>query len=277
VVNFDATATSGAATQAKYVLTFGAVTPAAGGTISIHLPGVGDIEVTVVDSAALNAGANLIAIAAALVDSGKLPGHPDWSATNDGGGVFTLTHIGGTTAFPGFSAPTLSLGTATYSGSTTLMTTAGSADFTYTTLGEDVLDFTSYGAKWLGAAVLADTTHAPSDGASAGWDVALPGLNGVAVHESAVSVVLDSVTRDTDKLHAGDRYITLTHDTDTGHVSTRYNVELWNIKGTVLDARAAAGTGDVEDDPLGVIGYIDVGRLIEGTLTADSVLGNIIY
>ncbi|MDR0436009.1 MAG: hypothetical protein LBH11_04505, partial [Propionibacteriaceae bacterium] len=274
VVNFDATDTVGASTAAHYNLAFtGTPTNTSAGTITIHLPGLGDVTVSgVIDTGGALGGsatANATAITAAL--TAFVATHSDWSLTGTAAANnIVLTYNGGTT-LPGFAAPTLTLG-GTVTGTLTL-NPAGSADFTYAAPGGDTLDFTSYeDVYWLGAAVLDNTTHV----ATGGWDVADTAFNAVSTNASAVTVD-DSTARSDTNLHVNDKYITLTRNEDTGHASTLYKVELWQAKGTDLDAQATATGGDAEDQLVGVIGYVDVGRVIEGTLTVDGVLANIVY
>jgi len=115
----------------------------------------------------------------------------------------------------------------------------------YTT-GHDTLDFTTYGAKWLGAANL---------------------YNGFAVKniDDTPPALLYAwkATSDFpfDILNAGDKYITLTRPADTPSPPTVYMIELWTVEGSRADAYRHPDllpTGEALDTAQ-LIGYVDLG------------------
>jgi hypothetical protein len=160
-------------------------------------------------------------------------------------------------------------------------------------LGQDALDFTAYGARWLGAATLDNKGYVD---ASTGWDVvndylgakfedisstANTGLGHVLTDPNALYVWGDL------QLKANDKYITLTRvhsegakaSTSNPDWNTVYKIELWTVVGTHADAyRETLVNGDTKDTAQ-TIGYVDLGKEIDGTATNDvnSVLDNIDY
>jgi hypothetical protein len=156
--------------------------------------------------------------------------------------------------------------------------------------GQDYLDFTDYGATWLGVAVLNDTTHKVA--AANAWDVAsytkdtagTLGSNSLTA-APALSTPPTAIRNLTD-FRVGDKYITLTHDANATdgsaanpHQSTVYRVDLWTVAGTHRDAYAFAGSVPNTDtaDQAQLIGYVDVGHVIEGAVDVNSILANITY
>lgn len=127
----------------------------------------------------------------------------------------------------------------------------------------DYLDFSFYGAKWVGAVpkgfgggeVAGDTNEQLSRAAFDNW-----------IAESPFPRA---------SLSQGDKYITLTPSSSSS--STEYKIDLWTVKGSYADARHLpdVSTPALRDDPKDIaltVGYIDLDCLIDGTFVADIVL-----
>ncbi|MDR3324273.1 MAG: hypothetical protein LBS89_08745, partial [Zoogloeaceae bacterium] len=161
-----------------------------------------------------------------------------------------------------------------------------------TTLGDDWLDFTSYGAKWLAAATLDATGKVNSTN---GWDVAtdLRGAhNGSSSYNQALPGWLDKTTNiaypELYQVNTGDKYITLTrayeevdaNSTVAGtepHRSTLYKIELWTVNGNEADAYRDIVSTEVRDSAQ-LIGYVDLGKVIDAaSFSTDDVLSHIDY
>jgi hypothetical protein len=114
-----------------------------------------------------------------------------------------------------------------------------------------MLDFSSYDAKAVFAAQLA-----PNDEVAANaW----------------TSTASTSATLTWGGLADGDKYITLTRV--DGSTATEYKVEQWTVVGASADAYATTS-----DDRSELIGYVDLGKEIEGIGTAglNEVLDHVI-
>jgi hypothetical protein len=119
-------------------------------------------------------------------------------------------------------------------------------------LGDDTLDFSAYGAKWLGAAML------NPQGQVTGNSWSTDGSAGMALPASGV-------------LAAGDKYITLTRANDA---TTLYKIDLWTVVGD--GANPADAYAATSNDSVQLIGYVDLGKVLEGiTSTNDEVLDQI--
>jgi hypothetical protein len=159
-------------------------------------------------------------------------------------------------------------------------------------LGDDWLDFTSYGARWLGAATLDVDGHVA---AATGWTTA-DDLHGAhATGGSTAATGLPSVILPTTPIfwedytvHAGDKYITLTrvyqnddaNSTVAGtkpHWNTVYKIELWTVNGNLADAYVDSGSLPTTEarDSSQLIGYVDLGKTIEDATGSDSILSHI--
>ncbi|MDR3323588.1 MAG: hypothetical protein LBS89_05220, partial [Zoogloeaceae bacterium] len=152
-------------------------------------------------------------------------------------------------------------------------------------LGDDWLDFTSYGARWLGAASL------DQDGKVVGslWDTAndLHGAHasGGSSYNQALPTVVSTPTAifwEDYTLHTGDKYITLTRayeETDTAvqdnvqHRSTLYKIELWTVNGNEADAYRDIIATEVRDSAQ-LIGYVDLGKYIDNGLGSIAAASN---
>jgi hypothetical protein len=165
-------------------------------------------------------------------------------------------------------------------------------------LGDDVLDFTAYGAVWLGVGVIDNSGNTTL---VANWDVATydtNSFNGVAGAQLAhvTSTAIASATtgsghtaphQDRDyftHFHTGDKYITLTHVANaavagdhSANQSTEYLVQLWTVNGDSADAYTESTVDASARDTAVTIGYIDVGRVIEGAIDVSSILAQIAY
>ena len=165
-------------------------------------------------------------------------------------------------------------------------------------MGNDILDFTSYGARWLGAATLDNLGFVAVAGTN--WDMAgdltastAPGnVDGGTARATTASNLPTVVAAGTEvywgdyELKSGDKYITLTrvdatHTTASDDWNTLYKIELWTVSGTHADAYLAAAdvpAGDTRDTAQ-LIGYVDVGREIDlagaGVYANDGILNQI--
>jgi len=112
----------------------------------------------------------------------------------------------------------------------------------FSATGKDSLDFTEYGAKWLGAATLNASGNANS------W----------------VATSIQS------SLSANDKYITLTR---ADSATTEYKIELWTKLGSDADAYHAGPFATTEAmDTAQLIGYLDIGRGIDLSVAAGSIV-----
>ena len=147
-------------------------------------------------------------------------------------------------------------------------------------LGDDFLDFTAYGARALYVAQLDATGHVDT----AAWSVSQDTLGLGSVDAGVAGVVLPTTLVAAPNyvgdwtLKAGDKYITMTrvapNATDADN-STVYKIELWTANGTAADAYLTTlAVGDVRDTAQ-LIGYVDLGRVIEGVVDTDSILSHI--
>jgi hypothetical protein len=157
------------------------------------------------------------------------------------------------------------------------------------TLGDDWLDFTSYGARLLVAATLDAGANQYVNGST--WSVLTDThaardltyktiTTGQALPTSLVTT--PTVPGDND-LKVGDKYITLTRSAATTttetdpHSTTLYKVELWTVNGTAADAYLQTlATGDTRDSAQ-LIGYVDVGKVIDGDAATTGILAHIDY
>jgi hypothetical protein len=128
-------------------------------------------------------------------------------------------------------------------------------------LGRDILDFTSYRVGWLGVAELdIDGRVNPSGG----WTIVDPD----AYDAAAVGNLVATIASDA-------QYITLTRAYDAGtHTTTLYEARLWTVKGGDDTADAFTATSD---DTSVLIGYVDVGHLLDGNNTTDAAAANIVF
>jgi hypothetical protein len=160
------------------------------------------------------------------------------------------------------------------------------AQATNTGPGEDYLDFTAYGDVRAVFVAQLDTTnyvsntwtlaqdvkgHAPTDGVQ---------NQTLAAHSIAAASSTPTVPEDY-MLKQGNKYITLTREfgnTDPDQ-NTRYEIRLWTVNGDRADAYESAATiGNEARDTPQTIGYVDLGKVIEGNyLTADGVVAHIDY
>lgn len=145
---------------------------------------------------------------------------------------------------------------------------------------EDWLDFSAYGARWLGVAQ--KDTNGFVAGTN-GWDIS---QDAIGLHSTAAGAAGDALPTFATSTYlgdfavkAGDKYITLTRDlvpnpADDDGV-TLYKIELWTVAGTAADAYLETlAAGDTRDSSQ-LIGYVDLGRTIEGVVDADSILAHI--
>jgi hypothetical protein len=291
IVNFDTSTAAATLTAAKYSLTVTQTTAVDGVTESgdfvVTLPGLGapfTLSYTVPTwttdiQAATSITTDLQAALNAQFGVGV------WTVDNTGGTSATITVTQVTPAYvPGIGDASLS---ETFNvdgdyGYTLITSIQASSNF----LGDDWLDFTSYGAKWLGAATL-DT-----DGTGFvlnDWSVA---NDRVGAHTNVLSaasqnlsgVVVVNTTpllKGDGHLHTGDQYITLTRPAATSttdlnsHSTTQYKIELWTVNGDVADAYLKTTT-DARDTAV-LIGYVDVGQAIDGAASTQGVLAHIDY
>jgi hypothetical protein len=154
-----------------------------------------------------------------------------------------------------------------------------------TALGQDSLDFTAYGARWLGAATLG-TDGFVATGNS--WTLAQDTETAQDTPTAAPAPLPTWVNNTTSiymgdfNVHTGDKYITLTRaaaSTTDPAQSTVYKVELWTVAGNAADAYLKELPSQDARDSSALIGYVDLGRDIEGTaaLGADGILSHIDY
>jgi len=131
--------------------------------------------------------------------------------------------------------------------------------------GQDCLDFTAYGASWLGAATLNDDGYAidmsPTESPSP-W-----GGDYRWMADSIFPTFLQA------PLNTDDTYITLTRPNTS---RTEYKIELWTIKGDYADAyyydHGGAMHATEAKDTAQLIGYVDLGFEIDL-----SVVGNFAF
>ncbi|MCL2020740.1 MAG: DUF4214 domain-containing protein [Betaproteobacteria bacterium] len=119
--------------------------------------------------------------------------------------------------------------------------------------GQDTLDFTAYGASWLGAATL--------------------NASGYAIYGIAPDVINNwraESSFPTSSLNADDTYITLTRVDST---TTEYKIELWTVVSNLADAYYGRmlPIGELTDTAE-LIGYVDLGFEIGST-----VVDNIVF
>jgi hypothetical protein len=157
------------------------------------------------------------------------------------------------------------------------------------TLGDDWLDFTDYGARLLVAATLDAGANQYVNGST--WSVltdvhAAKTVGSVSVGQllptTPTAAATPTVPGD-NLLKVGDKYITLTRSAATTttetdpHSTTLYKVELWTVAGTVADAYLQnLASGDTRDSAQ-VIGYVDVGKVIDGDAATTGILAHIDY
>ena len=140
----------------------------------------------------------------------------------------------------------------------------------------------------LSSATPADNVAAAGDWYRANDKVGFGGSDAVGLATTATSPwVLANPTQGLKGdyvLAAEDKYITLTRanqsdatgGTPNPYWSTIYKIELWTVKGTDVDAyRAAKVPEDTADTPQ-VIGYVDLGKVIDGFIV-DDILSHIDY
>jgi hypothetical protein len=287
VVNFDSSAkiVTTPAENAVLVIDLGTfgdqVTD--GVTYSVTLTGgLGAVTTTAVTltggSGTLDA-TNAAQIASAIATAVGLADTSAWTvgAVNPTNGQFTLTRtVAGDTSISAVTAVTTSgTGDLTTSAAGTV-TNSGVDEVSTTALGEDYLDFTAYGATWLGVATLDASKHVTT------WDVGgyANGADSTGTSlPSSVAAWAPGEIRELTKIHAGDKYITLTRENPSAsnlNESTLYKVELWTVVGATAGSADAYAT--TSNDTVQVIGYVDVGRVIDTfTDDANSVLANIIF
>jgi hypothetical protein len=276
VVNFDAG--SDAATPASYTLTFGGSDGTGGSLTTIDLPGSPAISLT-----AITIGANLTDAQVAEVVRAGLAGQTsvtnDWDVTRSGVSVTLTQKVAAVVT--GQGNPTV-----TQTGLLAAPTGTYSSYVPPSTLGDDWLDFTVYEARWLGAAQL------DKDGLVTGnWTVsndthgAQTEITGNASGTLPTHVATGTANYYEDRtLHTGEKYITLTRAWKEGpdgaanpDQDTVYKIELWTLNGTVADAYTAAATDSTARDTAQLIGYVDLGRVIEGVVDVNSVIAQIDY
>jgi hypothetical protein len=273
VANFD-TGPVGTPTKASYTLTFSATSSTGAGSLSeIDLPGSTDLT-----GLTIAIGASLTDVQVASAVETGLGSLAAWDVSRDGASI-TLTQK---VAAPivGQAAPSV-----TATGDVAATGTFSTFELAHT-LGDDWLDFTAYGARWLGVAQLDATTGLVGSG---DWTVS----NDVqGAHTSTTAAAGDLpgwVISTTDiywtdhKVHTGDKYITLTR-ADKGHDAgtnpdedTLYKIELWTVNGEKADAYTVATNDANARDTAQLIGYVDLGKVIEGVVTANSVIEHIDY
>jgi hypothetical protein len=205
-------------------------------------------------------------------------------------GVVTVTHatagLGVTVAQPFITDGTNLEATSL----TNLADLENSFDFTpatTSTLGDDWLDFTAYQARALFVATLdtdnklvsGNTWYQVTDAADGTMTVD----NGKTLATGITVITTGDYAWGDNKLKAGDKYITLTrensaeHGEANGNRNTEYKVELWTLAGNKADAYLALPGGDTADSNGSpqLIGYVDLGKQIEGYADATSVLAHI--
>ena len=280
VVNFDTqVATPGAAARYTLDLTTTNWATSDGTTeVTIDIPGVGTQTITMGIAAVtpVTAAAQI----AALLTSANFSGLTIANA----GSTVTFTH-----PTAGITMPSANPTITDTGGGTPVddLSTAGGA-FTQATgtglLGDDWLDFTAYGALWLGAATL-DSTGKVSG--TNGWDVAQD-VRGA--HTSTATVYNTTLPGpDPNRLiedytvKTGDKYITLTREfQDNGTPvnpdrTTVYKIELWTVVGNEADAYRDLTAGETRDT-VQLIGYIDLGKEIDlATTSTNDILSHIDY
>jgi hypothetical protein len=129
--------------------------------------------------------------------------------------------------------------------------------------GDDVLDFSDYGAKWLGVGT--KTKDGNVDIVET-WAVD-DGTLGNDTVDTAVTVTQATGFATLEK---GQQYITLTR---ANNKTTVYTVELWTAKGTDADAYVKGYT-DVatKDTEVKLIGTVDLGQVFEDAELVDNIL-----
>jgi len=122
--------------------------------------------------------------------------------------------------------------------------------------GDDKLDLTAYGAKWVGAATLNNNNYAM-------W---LTGLHPDTVTNSNWK---SGSAFPADTLAVGDKYITFTRTAAQAIAeTTMYMIELWTVGGALADAYNSIIPSTEVRDVAKLIGYVDLGAEIGSSLVA---------
>ncbi|MDR0775608.1 MAG: DUF4214 domain-containing protein [Azonexus sp.] len=146
-------------------------------------------------------------------------------------------------------------------------------------LGADWLDFTAYGVRWLGVATL--DTNGKVDGGN-GWAIS---QDQIGLHTSQAGVAATALPTwgatsyiGDFTVTTGDKYVTLTRapvpTATNDDATTLYKIELWTVNGSEADAYRDLAPGEVRDTSQ-LIGYVDLGRVIESSVDLQSILAHI--
>jgi hypothetical protein len=279
VVNFDASNF----VPASYTITFTheVTTP---GNITVTFVGTGAPTASPVPVTAAADSAEKVAqeVEAAFKSDGGIT--TDWTVSRNGTSVTITQKVGGTIG----GTPSVTFAD-TGSTGVTANTTGGFSQYVESLLGDDWLDFTAYGARWLGVAQLG------SDGFVSelnGWTVSndthgaqteVVGSTGVALPQHVATGTANFYE---DRLvHTGEKYITLTRAWKEGPTTgvpnpdqdTVYKIELWTLNGEKADAYTTSTFDSTARDTAQLIGYVDLGRVIEGVVDVNSVIAQIDY
>jgi hypothetical protein len=154
-----------------------------------------------------------------------------------------------------------------------------------TTLGDDWLDFTAYGAKWLGATTLGTNGYALTTWEVTTDQVGAHTVGAVAANQGLATWQANNVAiyKGDLQVHTGDKYITLTRAAPTTtadpnpHSATLYKVELWTVNGNAADAYLETLVGTDVRDSAQLIGFVDLGKAIDDATTAADVLSHVDY
>ncbi|GHU34420.1 hypothetical protein AGMMS50256_28010 [Betaproteobacteria bacterium] len=253
VVNFDTgTAVSGAGKAASLMLDFGDIGDPLldGASVFVVIPGLNGgnpIELVAASSSTQTVAGNGAWVTDGVANALDALGLGTWTRSDTdlattGAQTWTNGTVG---AVPGIGAVPagnfFGLSGGTLSGTFT-DGTAATVD-----VGEDFFDFSAYGARWVGAGLVDSATKL----LSGTWDTDGASLT----------------------LTANQKYITLTHEIG----STLYEIREWTaVAGGGTTALGDAFTANANDS-FKLIGFVDVGRLIEdGGAAANTVLDHII-
>jgi hypothetical protein len=289
VVNFDAENGANTVTGAEYVFTVdkGANTPNGTDTLTIDLPGL--LSHTFAPASSANSSDLLAAaIRTAIADELTTLGLGSaWEVASASDATVTVQQKAG------YEAGVLGIGNASLTGnaastSTVSVTTPSFVQAASSGVGADWLDFTAYGARWLGAATLGANDILDGTTGDA-WDVAkdVVGAHNTTGNTSTAGNLptrvadTDAIYKGDYKLHTGDKYITLARSANaTGDKATVYEIRLWKLNGETADAYTATTVDAGHRDTYDVIGFVDLGREIDkdsGVYTTSDILSHIDY
>ncbi|MDR0775410.1 MAG: DUF4214 domain-containing protein [Azonexus sp.] len=148
-------------------------------------------------------------------------------------------------------------------------------------LGDDWLDFTAYNARALFVQTLTQTAGAKNDGwTAANWvtsqDVIGLHSNTAGIVSATLPAIVDPNVVGDHNLKTGDKYITMTREpvpaTSNIDATTLYKIELWTVVGNDVDAYT---TTSLTPDTRQLIGYVDLGRVIEDSFDGNSIISHI--